>query len=64
VTVPCPPDNPDLPQSDFWLFGHINISLAGRVFNDIDELLDAVIGFLNETQSSELHLVFTTGSNE
>jgi hypothetical protein len=64
VAVPCPPDSPDLPPSDFWLFGHINASLARREFNDIDELLEAVIGFLNEIQPSELHLLFTTGSSE
>jgi hypothetical protein len=38
VAVPCPPDSPDLPPSDFWLFGHINASLARREFNDISPL--------------------------
>jgi alpha-L-fucosidase len=32
--------------------------LAGRVFNDVNELLDRVIEFLNEIQPSHLELVF------
>jgi hypothetical protein len=58
ITVPSPPYSPDLAPSDFWLFGQIKISLAGRVFNDVDELLEAVIQFLNEIQPAELYLVF------
>jgi hypothetical protein len=41
---------------DFWLFDHIKTSFAGRVFNDSDELLEAVIEFLNEIQPFELQL--------
>jgi hypothetical protein len=37
-----------LTPSTFWLFGHTNIVLAGGVFNDADELLEAAIEFLNE----------------
>jgi hypothetical protein len=58
VTVPHPPHSPDLTQSDFWLFGHIKTSLAGRVFNDVNEFFDAVIEFSNETQPTKLQLVF------
>jgi histone-lysine N-methyltransferase SETMAR len=58
VAVPHPPYNPDLAPSDFWLFRHIKIFRAGRVFNDADELLEAVIEFLNEIQPSELQVVF------
>jgi hypothetical protein len=64
VVVPLPPDSPDLELSDFWLFDHIKTSLACREFNHADELLEAVIQFLNEIQPSELQLVFTTGPNE
>jgi hypothetical protein len=53
-----------LAPSDFWLFGHIKTSVAGRVFNHADELLEAVIEFLNDMKPSELQLVFTTRSNE
>jgi hypothetical protein len=45
VTVPHPPFSSDLAPSDFWLFGHMKISLAGPVFNDVDELLEVVIEF-------------------
>jgi hypothetical protein len=64
VAVFHPPYNPGLAPSDFWLFGHIKISLGGPVFNDFDELRQADIMFLNEIQPSKLHLFFTTGSNE
>jgi hypothetical protein len=45
ITVPYLPYSPDLAPSDFWLFGHITEFLRGHVFNDIDELLEAVMEF-------------------
>jgi hypothetical protein len=48
VTVPHPLYSPDLAPSDFWLFGRIKASFAGRVFNDAGELSEAVIELLNE----------------
>jgi hypothetical protein len=47
-----------LAQSHFWLFGQMKTSLADRVFNDIDELSEAIIEFMNEIHLSELQLVF------
>jgi hypothetical protein len=44
-TVPHLPYSHDLVPSDFWLCGHIRISFAGRVFNDADELFEAIIEF-------------------
>jgi hypothetical protein len=64
IPVPHPSYSPDLVPPDFWLFGHIKTSRAGRVFNDVDELLETVIELLNEFQASELHPAFTTQSNE
>jgi hypothetical protein len=58
VTLPYPPYIPGFAPFDFWLFGHIKTSLADRVFDDVDELLEAVIEFLSEIQPSELRLVF------
>jgi transposase len=58
VTVPHPPYSPDLAPFDFWFFDQIKTSLAGRVFNDVDEPLEPAIGFLNEIWPSELQLVF------
>jgi hypothetical protein len=43
VTDPHAVNNPELELSNFWLFGHINTSLANRVFNDADEVLEASI---------------------
>jgi hypothetical protein len=53
-----------LSTSNFWLFDHIKPSLGGCVFDDIDELFEAVIESFNDIQPSELQLVLTTGSNE
>jgi hypothetical protein len=64
VTVPHPSSSPDLATSNFWLFGYIKTVLACRVFDDVDEFLEAVIESFNEIQPSEFQLVFTTGSNE
>jgi hypothetical protein len=41
--VSHPPSSPDLAPSDFWLFEYMKTSLAGPVFNDADEFLEAVI---------------------
>jgi hypothetical protein len=58
VTV-CPPScTLDLAPSDFWIFGHIKISFADRVLNDIDMLRDAVIEFVNQIQPSELQPIW------
>jgi hypothetical protein len=45
-----------LTPSDFWLFGHIKTSLAGRAFNAVEKLLEDVTEFLIEIQPSELHV--------
>jgi hypothetical protein len=58
VVVPHPPYSPHLSPADFWFSGHIKISLAGHVFNNVDNVLEAPIEFLNEIQPSELHPVF------
>jgi histone-lysine N-methyltransferase SETMAR len=57
--VPQPAYSPDLAPSDFWLFGHLKNSLAGRMFDDPEELLHDITSFLEEVQSSELHIVFS-----
>jgi hypothetical protein len=67
VTVPHPPYSPDLAPSDFWLSGHIKASLAGRVFNDVSELLEGSSNFsmrfipLNRSLFSPLHRTSETG---
>jgi hypothetical protein len=40
-----PPYSPDLAPSDFRFYGIIKMFLVGRIFNDFDELLEAVIEF-------------------
>jgi hypothetical protein len=64
VTVPYPPCSLDLAPSGFRFFVHIKTSLAGGLFNDVDEPLEMVIEFLTKIQPSELQFVFTTGANE
>jgi histone-lysine N-methyltransferase SETMAR len=44
--VPQPAYSPDLAPSDFWLFDHLKNSLAGRMFDDPEELLDGITSFL------------------
>jgi hypothetical protein len=57
--VPQRAYSPDLAPSDFWLFGHPKNALTGRMFDDPEELLDGITSFLEEVQSSELHVVFS-----
>jgi histone-lysine N-methyltransferase SETMAR len=57
--VPQPAYTPDLAPSDFWLFGHLKNSLAGRMFDDPEELLDGTTSFLEEVHPSELQVVFS-----
>jgi hypothetical protein len=58
VITPHPPYSPDLAPSDCCLCDHIQASLAGRVFNDIHELVEAITESLTGIQRSELQLVF------
>jgi histone-lysine N-methyltransferase SETMAR len=57
--VPQPAYSPDLAASDFWLFGYLKNSLASRMFDDPEELLDGITLFLDEVHPSELHVVFS-----
>jgi hypothetical protein len=57
--VPQPAYSPNRAPSDFWRFGHLKNSLAGRMFDDPEGLLDAITSFLEEVQPSKLHGVFT-----
>jgi histone-lysine N-methyltransferase SETMAR len=57
--VPQPAYSPDLAPSDFWLFGHLKTSLAGRMFDEPGELLDGIRSFLEEVRPSELQIVFS-----
>jgi hypothetical protein len=54
LTVSYSPYNRDLSLSDFWFFGYIKTFLASRTSSDVNELLEAAIASLNETQPSEL----------
>jgi hypothetical protein len=51
--------NPELALPDFWLFGHLKNSLAGRMFDDTEELLEGITSFLEEVQPSKLQVVFS-----
>jgi histone-lysine N-methyltransferase SETMAR len=56
--VPHPPYSPDLAPSDFWLFGHLKTSLVSQTFESPEDLLEVIVAFLDEIQSSELQIVF------
>jgi hypothetical protein len=43
----------------FWLFGHLNNSLPGWMFDDPEELLDGIASFLDAVRPSKLHVVFS-----
>jgi histone-lysine N-methyltransferase SETMAR len=45
-SVPHPPYSHDLAPSDFYLFGYVKRCLAGLSFEEADQLLAAVEGFL------------------
>jgi hypothetical protein len=57
--VPQPAYSLDLAPSYFWLFGHLKNSLAGRIFDNPEQVLDDITSFLEEVQPSELHVVFS-----
>jgi hypothetical protein len=58
VTVSHRIYNPDFAPSGFWLFDRITTSFASRAFNDVSDLLEAIIEFLNTIQPSEVQIVF------
>jgi hypothetical protein len=58
------PTRPSLAPSDFWQFGHAKMSLICYVFTFVNELLEAVIKFLDAIQPLNCSLFFTTGSSE
>jgi hypothetical protein len=58
VRVLYPLDNLDLTPSDFWIFGHMKVSLAGKSFSRPEELLDCINAFLEEIHGAELTVVF------
>jgi histone-lysine N-methyltransferase SETMAR len=53
-----PPYSLNLAPSDFWLFGHVKTSLVGQIFDDPEQLLEAITEFLNEIQPPEVVTVF------
>jgi hypothetical protein len=55
----APPDSPDIALSDFRLFGYMKNSLAGRTFDEPEQLLEAITEFLDEIQPSELEALFS-----
>jgi hypothetical protein len=58
LRVPYSPYSPDIAPSDFWLFSHVKNSLTGGTFDDPEQLLEAIIEFLDEILLSELEVVF------
>jgi hypothetical protein len=57
-SAPYPPYSPDLPPSDFSLFGNVKRCLAGISFEDADQLPAAVEGVLKGIKKVTLQAVF------
>jgi hypothetical protein len=66
LRVPHPPYSPDIAPPDFWLFGRMGISLSlpGRMFDEPEQLREAITELLNDIQPSELEVVFQPLSRE
>ena len=56
--TPQPPYSPDIAPSDFYLFGFLEEKLKGRVFEDMDELFEAIVEILNSISKERLKKVF------
>jgi hypothetical protein len=56
--IPYPPYSPDLVPSDFWLFGHIKVGLAGRSFAEPEDRLESVRKLLDGIPAAEFTAVF------
>jgi hypothetical protein len=56
--VPHPPDSPDLSPCDFWLFGMLKQTIKDRVFQTIEEILDAIRQVRREVTLEQLQSVF------
>jgi hypothetical protein len=57
-SAPHPSCSPDLAPSDFCLFGYVKRCLACVLFEDADQLLAAVEGFLEGIEKVTLQAVF------
>ena len=58
--APHPPFSPDIAPSDFYLFGYIKQKIAGRHFEDPEDLYSAVDDIFSEIPKGELMSVFET----
>jgi hypothetical protein len=56
--APQPPFSPDLPPSGFYLFGKVKTALMCVVFDDENQLFQAVMTILHEISREELERVF------
>jgi hypothetical protein len=56
--APQPPFSPDLAPSYFYLFGKLKTTLMRSVFENEQELLDAVMRVLGRITCDELESVF------
>jgi hypothetical protein len=56
--APQPPFSPDLTPSDFYLFGKVKTALMGAVFDDENQLFQAVMTVLEAISREEFERVF------
>jgi hypothetical protein len=48
LRVPHTQHSREIALSNYWLFGHVNNSLAGRTFDEPEQVLEAITEFLDE----------------
>jgi hypothetical protein len=56
--LPQPPYSADLAPSDFFLFGHVQLSLAGMTFASHDESFEAILSVVMKIPKDISHRVF------
>jgi hypothetical protein len=59
LRVSHPSDSLDIAPLDFWIFGHVKNSLAGRTFDEPEQFLEAITELLDAIQPSEFEVVFS-----
>jgi hypothetical protein len=59
LRVPQKLYSPNIAPANFWIFCYVKNSLAGRMFDEPEQFLEAITEFLGEIQPPELKIVFS-----
>ena len=58
MTVPHPPNSPDLALCDFWLFPKQKEKIRGRSYEKIEEMKEAVMKVIDTLTQEDFHGTF------